>query len=156
MNPSAIQVPATRGCASDLRHGDVTLRFVRIVSPPARGIAPYFHFRILAGRNDVGHINLRIGDGEHIRRVVGHVGYGIRKRFRGHRYALSACRALAPFARLLKQEILLTCDPANHASRRTLERLVGNGQGELVSVPRRDPHYLRGERAKLRFRWHPG
>ncbi len=156
MNPSATELPTTRGSGNDLRHGEVRLRFIRIVRPAARGIAPYFHFRILADRNDVGHINLRIGDSEHIRRVVGHVGYGIRKRFRGHHHALSACRALAPFARLQRQELLITCDPNNHASRRTLEQLVGGAQGELVSVPRRDPHYLRGERTKLRFCWHPG
>ncbi|MCW1922912.1 GNAT family N-acetyltransferase [Luteolibacter arcticus] len=138
-----------------LHEEGVALHFSKIVTPKSRGLAPYYHFRILAGSRDVGHINLRVGDSEHVHRVVGHVGYGIRKRHRGHRYALLACRALAPFARTVTPEVILTCDPANHASRHTLERLVGGESGEEVSVPRRDPHYRRGARTKLRFRWVP-
>jgi len=132
----------------------VALVFSRVVVPFDRRQAPYYHFRILAGTRDVGHINLRIGDSEHLLRVVGHVGYAIRKRDRGHRYAFLACRALGPFARTIVPEVIVTCDPANHASRRTLERLVGR-RGELVAVPRTDPHYRRGARMKLRFRWLP-
>ena len=138
-----------------LHAGGVALRFSRVVVPLDRRQAPYYHFRILAGTRDVGHINLRIGDSEHVRRVVGHVGYGIRKRDRGHRYALLACRALAPFARMIAEEVIVTCDPENHASRRTLERLTGGRPGEPVAVPRMDPHYRRGARRKLRFRWVP-
>ncbi len=137
-----------------LHEEGVALRFSKIVSPKSRGLAPYYHFRILAGPKDVGHINLRVGDSEHVRLVVGHVGFGVRKHHRGHRYALLACRALGPFARTVAPEVILTCDPGNHASRCTLERLVG-GKGGEVSVPRHDPHYRRGARTKLRFRWVP-
>jgi predicted acetyltransferase len=137
-------------------HADgVALQFSKVVVPIDRRQAPYYHFRILAGARDVGHINLRLGESEHVLRVVGHVGYGIRKRHRGKHYALLACRALAPFARTIAPEVIVTCDPANHASRRTLERLVGGRRGETVSVPRADPHYRRGARTKLRFRWVP-
>ena len=138
-----------------LHEGGVALRFAKIVSPRGKGRAPYYHFRILAGPTDVGHINLRVGDSEHVNLVVGHVGFGIRKRHRGHRYALLACRALGPFARTVTPEVILTCDPGNHASRRTLERLAGGHAAEEVSVPRRAPHYRRGARTKLRFRWIP-
>jgi predicted acetyltransferase len=138
-----------------LHAGGVALVFERVVVPLDRRQAPYFHFRIMAGTRDVGHLNLRVGDSEHVRRVVGHVGYGIRRRDRGHRYALLACRALAPFARTVAREMIVTCDPENHASRRTLERLTGRRRGEVVAVPRGDPHYGRGARRKLRFRWRP-
>jgi predicted acetyltransferase len=103
----------------------------------------------------VGHINLRVGNNKHLRRVVGHVGYWIRRRDRGHHYALLACRALAPFARTFMPEVILTCDPDNAGSRLTLQRLVGGTRGERVLVPRGDPHYRRGARTKLRFRWRP-
>ncbi|MEK7953228.1 GNAT family N-acetyltransferase [Luteolibacter soli] len=137
-------------------HADgVALHFSRVVVPLDRRQAPYYHFRILAGTRDVGHINLRIGESEHVLRVVGHVGYGIHKRYRGRHYALLACRALAPFARTITSEVIVTCDPANHASRRTIEQLVGGKHGEEVAVPRSDPHYRRGARTKLRFRWVP-
>lgn len=133
----------------------VALHFSKVVVPLNRGQAPYYHFRILAGTRDVGHINLRIGESEHVLQIVGHVGYGIRKRHRGKHYALLACLALAPFARTIGPEIIITCAPENHASRRTIERLVGGRRGETVSVPPADPHYRRGARTKLRFRWIP-
>ena len=152
METRSIPVPLPRLV---LRDGPVILRFAKIVSPVGSGLAPYYHFRILAGCQDVGHINLRIGEGEHLRRVVGHIGYGIRRRSRGHAYALSACRALGPFASVLRRETILTCDPSNHASKRTLEHLAGELKGEKVLVPVDDPRYRRGERLKLRFRWVP-
>lgn len=133
----------------------VALGFSKMVVPLDRRQAPYYHFRILVGTRDVGHINLRIGASEHVLRVVGHIGYGIRKRHRGKHYALLACQALAPFARTVANEMIITCDPDNHASRRTIERLVGGHPGERVAVPRADPHYRRGARTKLRFRWVP-
>lgn len=138
-----------------LHEGEVALGFTKIVYPATRGLSPYYHFRILAGTKDVGHINLRVGESDHVRFVVGHVGYGIKQRHRGHRYALLACRALAPFARTVTPEVVLTCDPENHASRRTIERLVESDVAEEVSVPRHDPHYRSGARKKLRYRWIP-
>lgn len=141
--------------AQALHEGAISLHLAKIVSPKTRGLAPYYHFRILAGPRDVGHINLRVGDCGHLQRVVGHVGFGIRKRYRGKRYAFLACQALGPFARIVSPEVILTCDPDNHASRRTLERLVGGDRGEEVKVPASDPHYRRGARTKLRFRWMP-
>ncbi|MCW1915873.1 GNAT family N-acetyltransferase [Luteolibacter sp. GHJ8] len=137
-----------------LHSGPLALRFAKAVVPVGKHLAPYYHFRILSALKDVGHINLRVGDSEHIRRVVGHVGFGIRKRCRGHGFALLACQALAPFAHTIGSPLVLTCDPENHASRRTLERLTGN-QGEEISVPPGDPHLKRGSRIKLRFHWHP-
>lgn len=150
---TSIILPARPAMA--LRHGPVSLRWVKVFLPTGRDLAPYHHFRILAGSTDLGHINLRIGESQHLQRVVGHIGFGIRRRFRGSGYALSACRALGPFARVLRHETILTCDPDNHASRRTLERLVGGLSGEEVLVPIGDAHYGRGARTKLRFRWVP-
>jgi tagatose 1,6-diphosphate aldolase len=49
---------------------------------------------------------------------------------------------------------LLTCDPDNLASRRTIELLGALFIDELL-VPPNDPHYARGSKTKLRFQWTP-
>lgn len=138
-----------------LRHGAVSLRFAMFIpGDPGRGFVPYYHFRIEAGGHDVGHLNLRVGDNEHLRLVAGHVGYGVRPEHRGHGYAGAACRALAPFARLLFAELVVTADPDNLASVRTLERLGARFLDE-VDVPPHEPAYARGSRRKRRYAWAP-
>jgi tagatose 1,6-diphosphate aldolase len=139
-----------------LSYGEVTLRFSRMVFPePSRGLVPFYQYRILIGPElDAGHINFRIGDTEHVRICVGHVGFRIEESFRGHGYALQACRALAPFVRTIYPTVLITCDPDNHASRRTIEALGARFLDE-VPVPPHDPHYERGSRAKRRYEWTP-
>jgi tagatose 1,6-diphosphate aldolase len=138
-----------------LEHDSVSLRFSKVVPGDAtRGFVPYYHFRIFADGADIGHINLRVGDTEHVRLSAGHIGYEISAAHRGHRHALSACRALAPFARSFHAPLILTCDPDNLASRRTIE-LLGATFIDEIALLSHDPHYLRGSRTKLRFQWKP-
>jgi tagatose 1,6-diphosphate aldolase len=134
----------------------VHLRFVKIVpADPERALVPFYHFRILVdGWQDVGHINLRVGTNEHVRTCAGHVGYEVLKQFRGHGYALQACRALAPFARSVSPSLIITSDPDNTASIRTIEKLGAQFMDE-VPVPPNDPHYERGSRIKRRYQWTP-
>ena len=141
---------------ANLSYGEVLLRFIQIVPGDSRtGLAPFYHFRILrADSCEVGHINFRVGSSEHVQLCAGHVGYAIEETFRGHRYALQACCALAPFIRSIYQEIILTCDPDNHASIRTIEG-VGAAFVDEVSIPKHDPGYSRGARRKRRYRWRP-
>jgi predicted acetyltransferase len=61
---------------------------------------------------------------------------------------------VAPFARSLREELIITCDPENRASRRTI-KLLGAVYQDEVSVPSHDPHYSRGSTKKLRFLWRP-
>ena len=122
---------------------------------PPRGFVPAYHFRILlAGGVDAGHLNFRVGGTPHVLVCAGHIGYEIREAFRGHGYALQACRAIAPFVRTIYQTATITCDPDNHASRRTLEKLGARWVDE-VPVPPADPQYQHGSRRKLRFEWTP-
>jgi predicted acetyltransferase len=139
-----------------LSYGEARLRFVKVVpGDPSRGFVPYYHFRIVtADGSDVGHINFRIGDTEHVRVCAGHIGFEILEPFRGHGYALQACRALASFVRAVSGTATITCDPDNLASRRTIERLGASFLDE-VAVPPQDPHYERGSRRKRRYRWTP-
>ncbi len=140
----------------NLAYGEVTLRFSRLVpGQVSRGLVPYYHFRIATTEgSDVGHINFRVGDTEHIRLCAGHIGFEVAEPFRGHRYALQACRALAPFVRSIYETVIITCNPDNVASRRTIERL-GSIFMDEVPVPPHDPQYQRGSRAKRRYRWTP-
>jgi predicted acetyltransferase len=136
--------------------GEVSLRFVRVIpGDPFRDFVPAYHFRILLSDGaDVGHINFRVGDTEHVHICAGHIGFEILEPFRGHGYALQACHAIAPFVRSIYDAVTITCDPDNHASRRTIERL-GTSFIDEVPVPPHDPHFKRGSRTKRRYKWIP-
>lgn len=135
---------------------DVALLFVEVVpGRPDKGFVPYYHFRIIAdGSADAGHINFRVGDTEHVGLYAGHIGYEVKKVHRGHRDALKACRAVAPFVRSVYPSVIITSDPDNAPSLRTIE-LLGATFVDEVQVPPTDPHYLRGSRLKRRYRWDP-
>ena len=139
-----------------LSFGEVRLRFVRVVpGDEPQGLVPQYHFRIIAaGDVDVGNINFRIGDTEHVRLCAGHIGFEIVEAFRGHGFALQACRALAPFVRSFYEAVTITSDPDNQASIRTIEQLGASFVDE-ISVPPHDPQYQRGSRSKKRYRWTP-
>lgn len=139
-----------------LAAGDVTLRLDRIVpGDTERNFVPYYHFRILNARGvDVGHINFRVGDTDHVRLFAGHVGFAVEGTHRGHGYARQACLAIAPLIQMFYAVIVLTCNPDNLASRRTIECL-GAEFLEEVQVPPHEPMYENGARVKRRYSWTP-
>jgi predicted acetyltransferase len=147
----SLPTPPAMLCADEVR-----LQFVEVVPGDSRrGFVPYYHFRIVTKDEcDVGHINLRVGETDHVRICAGHIGFEIFEPKRGHGYALQACRALAPFVSSVYGTVTITCDPDNLPSKRTIEQLGAHFVDE-VSVPASDPHYVRGSRTKLRFRWTP-
>lgn len=122
---------------------------------PTLGFVPGYHFRIFdVSGNDVGHVNVRIGDTEHVRLAAGHIGFAISEIHRGNGYAAKACLALAPWIATFSNELLITTDPDNAASIRTIERIGGVFLDE-VDVPPDDPHFLRGSTRKRRYLWNP-
>ena len=138
-----------------LFYGAAILRFSHVgAGAPERGLVPYYHYRIFVGELDAGHINLRVGDTQHVRLCAGHIGYGISESFRGHGYAYQACRALAPLVRAISPEVIITTDPDNYASVRTIERLGAVFLDEMA-VPEDDPHFAQGSRVKRRYQWSP-
>jgi tagatose 1,6-diphosphate aldolase len=138
-----------------LRFGDVQLHFSHIVpGDPARDFVPYYRFRIgLADDTEVGHINFRVGDTEHIRLFAGHIGFEVNEAFRGRGLARQACLAIAPFVRTIYDVVTITCDPSNYASIRTIEKLGASFIDE-VSVPPPVSHH-QDIRTKRRYRWTP-
>jgi predicted acetyltransferase len=139
-----------------LRSGDVVLHFDHLVPGDPHGdFVPYYHFRIWTNDGtDVGHVNFRVGDAEHVRRYIGHIGYGIAEEHRGHGYARQACLALAPFIRCLYKTVLITCDSDNRASQRTIERL-GAAFIDEVAKPTPDGNVEGSAGTKLRYHWAP-
>lgn len=141
---------------TDLAHGEVVLELDRLVPGDRKqGLVPYYHFHILSGDGQrVGHLNFRVGDIAHIRLVAGHIGFRILAAHRGNSYAYQACMAVAPFVRQLISPAILTCNPDNQPSIRTIERL-GAVYMDTIQVPVHDPAYHHGVRVKRRYSWSP-
>jgi tagatose 1,6-diphosphate aldolase len=140
---------------ADLAHGPVRLRFLhQVPGNLRRGFAPSYQFQVMAGDEDAGHINFRVGHSTHVDMCAGHIGYEILEPFRGQHFAYHACLALAPFIRAVSGTVIITCDPDNVPSIKTIARLGATFLGE-VPVPVEDPHYARGSRTKRRYQWVP-
>lgn len=98
-----------------------------------------------------GGIGLRIGSTPELELYSGHIGYHVYPPARGRHFAERSCRLLLPLARAHGMDQLwITCNPDNVASRRTCERL-GAELMETVRLPRDHPFYARGEREKCRY-----
>lgn len=86
---------------------------------------PFYWWEIVLQPENVaiGKISLRIGHNRHSY-YNGNIGYEIDDKYRGHHYALAACRLVLPVARYHGMtQLCLTCDHDNIASWRTMERL---------------------------------
>ncbi|MBV9386574.1 MAG: GNAT family N-acetyltransferase [Chroococcidiopsidaceae cyanobacterium CP_BM_ER_R8_30] len=115
---------------------------------------PAYHFSMVhqQSRMIVGSINLRIGNTDRLVLYRGHIGYGVKPEFRGHRYAARSVRLLLPLAAKHQLNPLwITCDPDNFASRRTCE-LVGAELVEIIDVPPDEEMYQHGVRQKCRYK----
>jgi len=100
--------------------------------------------------NVVGQITLQIAPSDKVH-FIGHIGYRVHEEFRGNNYALKASRLMLGQAKKhgLK-ELVITCNPDNLASRRTLEKLGGDLK-EIVQLPKWHELYEKGDREKCIF-----
>lgn len=151
--------PALRPDPPPLRDGELRVVLAeRVPGVPEKGWVPAYRFELFVDGHDepVGHVNLRVGDTEHVRLYAGHVGYGVSRAFRGRRYAARATRLVVSFAHDIGMgEVWITCNPDNHASLRTLE-ILGAERVEEVDVPPGTEMHERGETRKVRFRVRAG
>jgi predicted acetyltransferase len=118
------------------------------------GWVPSYRFSIrpLDGRVEIGTIDIRIGDNDNIY-YAGHIGYRIHPPYRGRHFAEKACRLIIRIARAHgMRQVVITCNPDNAPSRRTIERL-GAVLVETVDLPADNELYLYGDRQKCRFVW---
>lgn len=137
----------------DLTDGVLWLRLSRYVyGTDYVGHLPSYFFMIREGKHGpvIGQCDLRIGDNE-TTPYAGHIGYRIYGPYRGHGYAQRASRILLHFAYQLGiEEIIITCDPDNLASKKTLENLQGTYAGSFI-IPEGHVCYQAGDREKCRF-----
>lgn len=119
-----------------------------------RGYVPSYRFdmKLRGVKDEIGNIELRIGNTDYILLYAGHIGYRVHPEYRGNRYAARSCRLLLPLAKKhgLKT-VWITCNPDNYASRRTCE-IVGATFTEIVDLPEDIDMYREGERQKCRYR----
>lgn len=126
----------------------------RVPGVPAKGLVPAYEFSMIAAETTrpVGRISLRLGADDFLVNFAGQIGYGVEEPFRGRRYAARSCALLFPLARAHGfEELWITCNPDNVASRRTCE-IAGGELIEIVELPVDCDMYRRGERLKCRYR----
>jgi len=119
-----------------------------------RGWVPAYRFamRIDGVDHPAGRISLRVGSTHTIENYAGHIGYEVTPAFRGARLAERSCRLILPLARRHGfEELWITCNPGNLASRRTCERL-GAELIEIVSVPPDNDVFEPGSEVKCRYK----
>ena len=89
---------------------------------------PFYWWNIILKSSNlsVGKISFRIGHNYHSY-YNGNIGYEIDEEYRGHHYALLACRLVLKAAQYHKMgKIYLTCNYDNAASYKTIEKLGAN------------------------------
>lgn len=140
----------------NMNFGPVRLIFDTLIEvEPGGELVSFYHFKVaVKDGKTVGHINFKIGDTRHIRQCVGHIGYEILPQYRGNHYSYFACNAIRPFVKKFYNKVILTSDPDNKASIKTIERLNAVFLNEIL-VPQQDPSYKNGSRRKKRYEWEP-
>lgn len=112
----------------------------------------YFDIFLKSTKERIGYIDLRVGYTDYLY-YLGNVGYRIYDEYRGHGYAYQACVLLFEYVRKLALPyVIITCDPDNIPSRKTLEKLNGTFLGEK-KVPITHPMFLQGEKVKCIYRY---
>jgi predicted acetyltransferase len=108
-------------------HDDLQLILAETVPyNPQKGWVPYYRFDMVNIDTGVvmGNIDLRVGLTEKLKMLGGHIGYEVDEPYRGHRYAERSCRLLLPFVRTIGiNPVVITCDPRNIPSVKTIESL---------------------------------
>lgn len=114
------------------------------------GFTPYFIYLILVDDQEVGRLTFREGTiQEHY--YDGHIGYHIEEEYRGHHYAYDACLLLQQ--ELQFHQVILTCDPDNLASLRTIEKLKARYL-ETKTIPSSQRRFFaKNEKEKMIFIW---
>ncbi len=106
-------------------------------------------------RDYVGYVSLRLGESPALY-YLGHIGYRIEEKHRGHGYAEKACRCMLPLLRRLNLDsVVITANVENLPSRRTAEKL-GCALERIAPVPPAYQGICAGARYKCRYIWRMG
>lgn len=134
---------------------DVSLLLEKTIpADPVKGLVPVYRFEIINRRKEkVGHISFKVGDVAHIRQYAGHIGYEVVGRHRGKGYAAKACLAIRRFVSQYYDEVIITADPDNFPSLKTIAN-IGAEYLNDVEIP--EDNFMNRERDirfKKRFAW---
>lgn len=103
-------------------------------------------------RDYVGYVSLRLGESPGLY-YLGHIGYRIEEKHRGHGYAGRACGLMLPLLkRLHLGSVVITTNVDNVASRKTCERL-GCTLERIADVPPEQRTLCAGALQKCRYIW---
>ena len=137
-----------------LRSDEIWLRLEHVaLATSERNWVPAYIFAIcdLAG-NKMGTCDLRLGHNEQLY-FGGNIGYRVEESYRGHHYAAKACRLLFQLAKQHEMGyVIITCNPDNVPSRKTLEHLNGELL-EIAELPPDNDMRKIGETHKCIFRF---
>jgi len=138
----------------NMNSGSIKLVFKKVVDAEhGAELVPFYHFKILNTVGTiVGHINFKVGNTNHVRQCVGHIGYEVLPEHRGNSYSYFACNAIRPFVQTFYKKVILTCNPENTASIKIIEKLNGKFLNE-ITVPKHDPSYQGRFSKKRRYEW---
>ena len=129
----------------DLRDEEIFLRLDKTCpADPVKQYVPAYKFTIcLHDGTEIGLCDLRIGHNERLY-VGGNIGYKVFPAYRGHHYAARAVELMKILARRHGMEyLLITCQPDNPASQKTILR-AGGAFIETLPVPPWHDMYERG------------
>ncbi|MDF2885756.1 MAG: hypothetical protein K0R23_141 [Lacrimispora sp.] len=114
---------------------------------------PAYHFDICNKQGEeVGGCDLRIGYNKNVY-YGGNIGYHIDENYRGHHYAGKACLLLFQLAKRHKMDyLIITCNPDNHASRKTCEYAGGKFE-RIVEIPDDNDMRRNGETEKCIYQF---
>ncbi len=138
-----------------MNFADVSLHLEKMIPADQKKIlVPVYRFAIRNKNNiRVGHISFKVGDIPHILYYAGHIGYEIAPHHRGNGYAAKACLALKPFVAQNYDSLIITTDPGNIASVKTILN-IGALYLDQVEIPK--DNFMRknhGHRFKRRYVW---
>jgi len=115
-----------------------------------KGFDPYWIYIIIVKDKEVGRIVFREGNDQQ-RYYDGHIGYHIEEEYRGHHYGYQACLLLKE--KINKDHVIITCDPANTASKKIIEKL-GCELIERKTIPHELKNvFTKEEKEKLIYQW---
>ncbi|MCX5685056.1 MAG: hypothetical protein NT049_15435 [Planctomycetota bacterium] len=133
--------------------GDLELVLVRKTpADPVKRYVPSYEFemRRTGKPSAMGSLWLRIGSAARLR-YQGQIGYVVKKRFRGHRYAARSCGLILALARAHGLRVVwLTVDPKNIPSQKTC-KIIGARYVETVRIPK-DHEMFKRARYRRRYR----
>lgn len=116
------------------------------------GYVPAYYFDIRLHNDDtcIGKIDVRIGHNQNTY-FGGNIGYEVDEAYRGNGYAYKAVLLVVALAKDHQmKKVTITCNPENHASRRTAEK-AGGQLIEIIDLPVDNDMYQAGERQKCRY-----